>query len=560
MGFAGPDVLGGIDVEAVVSALHARQKPGGRPEEFLKAYLDEYTGVCKRRLRELPPEEAALVRSEGLVPKLRMLLNVKRDGRRKCRLILQGFSEPRSWDEGRAVDSPVAYQTTLRMLLAKAGLGDVFSQRDVSVAFLQSTEYQPGERRRYCAYRPCKGAAERMYELLGPLYGQRSAPRRWFETLAGWLTSEEMGFVQGSNEPCLFVHPLTGLSVVIYVDDIITRGAAECTEAFHARLGSKFDCTEAQYLAVDNALDCLGFTLTMEVDQDGVRVYMDQSEAVETLLADFDREKIPFKSSPMPGKALFDSDPVPVTANAAAVYKHVVGSLNYLARCTRYDVGFAVSRLSRKMACPDGGAWKALLHLLGYLRATVDFRIGGLIIGSGNVFHFYVDSDHAADRAENSRSQSGYIIFLNSFPVDWASRRQPVTAVSPAEAEIYAMREGVVAGRLVQWVAEEMGMTVKWPFQICSDSTQAVSFQGATAPTSKLRGCFDLRQAFVQELRDQNVVTSKHIPRELNMADLLTHCLAGPIFRKCLGNAQNFRCYSSRGACVYVYSHSAHEL
>ena len=65
-----------------------------------------------------------------------------------------------------------------------------------------------------------------------------------------------------------------------HVDDIITRGAAECTEAFHARSGSKFDCTEAQYLAVDNALDCLGFTLTMEVDQDGVRVYMDQSEAV----------------------------------------------------------------------------------------------------------------------------------------------------------------------------------------------------------------------------------------------------------------------------------------
>jgi hypothetical protein len=183
-----------------------------------------------------------------------------------------------------------------------------------------------------------------------------------------------------------------------------------------------------------------------------------------------------------------------------------------------------------------------------------------VVSGSRNDFHFYVDSDHASDRASDSRSQTGYLIFLNDFPVDWASRRQPVTAVSPAEAEVYAMREGVVAGRLVQWVAEEMGMAVKWPFEVLSDSTQAVSFQGATAPNSKLRGCFDLREAFVQELRDQTVVKSRHIPRELNMADMLTHCLSGPIFRKCLGNAQNFRCYSSRGACVYFYYCSAHEL
>ena len=39
---------------------------------------------------------------------LRMILEKKRDGRHKGRLILQGFHEPRSYDRG-AVDSPVAY-------------------------------------------------------------------------------------------------------------------------------------------------------------------------------------------------------------------------------------------------------------------------------------------------------------------------------------------------------------------------------------------------------------------------------------------------------------------
>ncbi len=79
-----------------------------------------------------------------------------------------------------------------------------------------------------------------------------------------------------------------------------------------------------------------------------------------------------------------------------------------------------------------------------------------------------------------------------------------------------------------------MGLTVVWPFTIFSDSTQAVSFQKATAPNSTLRGCFDLREKSVQELRDQGIVLSKHIPREMNIADTLTHCLSGPKFRGCV--------------------------
>ena len=107
----------------------------------------------------------------------------------------------------------------------------------------------------------------------------------------------------------------------------------------------------------------------------------------------------------------------------------------------------AVSRLSSKMSAPDVGAWKALVHLLGYLVQTTGFKIGGAI-PEGDVFNFYVDSDHAGDRLSSSRSQTGYILFFNSFPVDWCSRKQPSTSVSPAEAEIYmrCMRQLLPAG------------------------------------------------------------------------------------------------------------------
>ena len=71
-----------------------------------------------------------------------------------------------------------------------------------------------------------------------------------------------------------------------------------------------------------------------------------------------------------------------------------------------------------------------------------------------------------------------------------------------------------------------------------------------------MRGCFDIRERSIQELRDQKVVTTKHIPREFNMADLLTHCLSRSAFQKQLTKTQNFERYNCRGACLQNFTFS----
>ena len=180
--------------------------------------------------------------------------NSKKDGRRKMCLVLQGLKEPLEWDLESNM-SPVAQTSSARMLVYAAGcVDDVISCIDVSVAFLQADEYGPEDRPRYVSLRAYPGAKKYVLQCRGPIYGIRSASRAWHRTIAivQWLVSDMgyegstdessaveggavgsevdgaidgaidgsgasgvkgTGYGQGSNEPCLFVHPVTGHKV-----------------------------------------------------------------------------------------------------------------------------------------------------------------------------------------------------------------------------------------------------------------------------------------------------------------------------------------------------------
>ena len=75
-----------------------------------------------------------------------MLLELKRDGRRKGRLVIN--KEPVEWQTCPNT-SPVAYLEYIRMMVFMCGcLGETLSINDISVAFLQVDEF-PKEDKRY---------------------------------------------------------------------------------------------------------------------------------------------------------------------------------------------------------------------------------------------------------------------------------------------------------------------------------------------------------------------------------------------------------------------------
>ena len=111
-------------------------------------------------------------------------------------------------------------------------------------------------------------------------------------------------------------------------------------------------------------------------------------------------------------------------------YASAVGSLMFSMICTRPDLAYAISLVSRFMSDPGKEHWSAVKWVLRYLRGTVNH---GLIYGK-NVSNSvqvqgYVDSDYAGS-IDTRKSITGYIFIVCGGVVSWKSTLQSVVALS----------------------------------------------------------------------------------------------------------------------------------
>ena len=109
-------------------------------------------------------------------------------------------------------------------------------------------------------------------------------------------------------------------------------------------------------------------------------------------------------------------------------YANAIGSMMYAMVCTRPDISYAVSLVSRFMSNPGEEHWKAVKWVLRYLVGSVEI---GLCFKEGNkqenAVKGYVDSDYAGD-LDKRRSLTGYVFTLFGNTVSWkASKQDTVT-------------------------------------------------------------------------------------------------------------------------------------
>ena len=83
--------------------------------------------------------------------------------------------------------------------------------------------------------------------------------------------------------------------------------------------------------------------------------------------------------------------------------------------------------------------------------ATADFSISSSCIGKVDTVKYYTDSDCSGSMPYTARSHTGVLIMCNGAPVHWRSKKQPITCISSAAAEIYAMAKAARDSQLNAW-------------------------------------------------------------------------------------------------------------
>jgi hypothetical protein len=259
-----------------------------------------------------------------------------------------------------------------------------------------------------------------------------------------------------------------------------------------------------------------------------------------------------------------DTESDPLTGNFLRLYPTAIGYFGWMTNTCRPDLAYAHSRMAQHLSSPTASAWEAVVHCCNYLRATKDLCITAplyqqdidprrpIILDTELGREFYSDSDFAGNtEVQNKRrSQSGFIAMLNGAPVLWGSKVSSIcfahadigeahADISSGAAEVYAAGNATFEFLHLSYTADEMGIPFPKPFTMQVDNKAAIAFSDNSAFKSKLKR-IDVRQEWVQTLRNKSIVTTKYVRSEDNLADLFTKILTVDIFEK-LRNRMMFK-------------------
>ena len=214
-------------------------------------------------------------------------------------------------------------------------------------------------------------------------------------------------------------------------------------------------------------------------------------------------------------------------------YVSAVGALLYLATATRPDIAYTVSTLCRFNSNPGMEHWKAVKHLMRYIKGTVDMKLtySPSPSRSDEPFVSYTDADHGGD-SDTARSTSGYLLCIGTGAVSWSSKLQSIVALSTTEAEFVA---AVEAGKEMVWMRHllgELGYKVKQPSVFRIDNQSALTVAKNPEHHGRMKH-LDMRYFWLRRAVSKGILTPVYVATEEQAADALTKALRPQLLHKC---------------------------
>ena len=137
-------------------------------------------------------------------------------------------------------------------------------------------------------------------------------------------------------------------------------------------------------------------------------------------------------------------------------YASAIGNLMYAMLCTRLDICFAISMVSRYQSNPGPAHWKGVKRILRYLRETIDHAL--CYHGRDLRLMCYSNTDWASDKDE-CKSTLSYAFILRGGVVSWCSKKQSCIALSTMESEYVACLAAVQEVVWLRRFLQRLGVT-----------------------------------------------------------------------------------------------------
>lgn len=362
------------------------------------------------------------------------------------------------------------------------------------------------------------------------LYGLKQAPRKWYKRFDNFVLG--LGFKRSNFDTCLYCKGNGGessLYLLFYVDDMLLASHdIKEIEDIKNKLKSEFEMKD---------LDPVRRILGIEVKRNRKEgtLSLSQKSYMLKLLNRFSMTDSKNVSLPLANHFKLSNEQCPKSKEefermARVPYSNVVGSVMYLMVCSRLDLAYSISILSRYMSNPGEAHWEAMKWLLRYIKGTSNLRIQFRKQIEGVILRGYTDSDYAGDR-DNRKSTSAYVYTLCNSCISWKSQLQKIVALSSTEAEYIVVTDAIKEGIWLKGLLNEFGFIKE--VVLYSDSQSAIPLSRNPVLHNRSKH-IDVRFHFIRDIISQGVVKLEKISTNFNPADAGTKVLPLNKFLDCL--------------------------
>jgi histone deacetylase 1/2 len=375
-------------------------------------------------------------------------------------------------------------------------------------------------------------------------YGLVQSPRLWMETFTKILLA--LGLTQSKTDPCLFMMFSTDGSleafVVVYCDDCIISGFEDIVDKI------KFGISKSVTISdLGNLKRHLGVDYEFGSDSEGDYIKAHMTDYIEAIVRDYEVFKESgIKEFSTPGASV--TPPLRSSVDDEIIdmepFRSFVGRILFACGKTEPTLSNACRELSSHLSAPNKEHWKALSHLIGYLK-TGGFQGIKLRVPEDTQVVAYVDADYASDRNDR-KSISGYLVTIGGCLVSWSSKKQTGVTLSSTESEFVAMSMVATEIKFIVSLLREMmsvghnghhgndrddqnGPTM--PSILREDNTGAIFMAKNTAIGSRTKHV-DVRYRFVNDMVLAKELSVQHIRSGENPSDCMTKNLPLALFAK----------------------------